>query len=68
METTWGIAAVWLGLAARGQPAIDPLRMSVALIEILVGIAAGNLAMLLNHYQIPGGIWLSSLELGAEAQ
>ncbi len=52
METTWGIAAVWLGLALVASLLSIRFRMSVALIEILVGIAAGNLAMLLNHYQI----------------
>ena len=31
--------------------------MSVALVEILVGIAAGNLAMLLDHYHVFGFHW-----------
>ena len=42
MELTWGIAAVWLGLALVASLLSIRFKMSVALVEILVGIAAGN--------------------------
>ena len=32
-------------------------NLSVALVEILVGIVAGNLALLLDHYQVFGLHW-----------
>jgi Kef-type K+ transport system membrane component KefB len=57
METTWGIAAVWLGLALVASLLSIRFKMSVALVEILVGIAAGNLAMLLDHYHLFGLHW-----------
>jgi len=57
METTWGIAAVWLGLALVASLLSIRFKMSVALVEILVGIVAGNLAMLLDHYHLFGLDW-----------
>ena len=57
MELTWGIAAVWLGLALVASLLSIRFKMSVALVEILVGIAAGNLALLLDHYHIFGFHW-----------
>ena len=52
MENPWGIAAVWLGLALIASLLSIRFKMSVALVEILVGIAAGNTAMLLDHYHV----------------
>jgi Kef-type K+ transport system membrane component KefB len=57
MELTWGIAAVWLGLALVASLLSIRFKMSVALVEILVGIAAGNLALLLDHYHALGFHW-----------
>jgi len=59
METswTWGIAAIWLGLALVASLLSIRLKMSVALVEILVGSAAGNLAHLLDHYHVFGLHW-----------
>lgn len=59
METswTWGIAAVWLGLALVASLLSIRFKMSVALVEILVGIAAGNLALLLDRYYVLGLHW-----------
>jgi Kef-type K+ transport system membrane component KefB len=57
METTWGIAAVWLGLALVASLLSIRFKMSVALVEILVGTAAGNLVLLLDHYQVFGLHW-----------
>jgi Kef-type K+ transport system membrane component KefB len=52
MELSWEIAAVWMGLALLASLISIRLKVSVALVEILVGIAAGNLAHLLDHYQV----------------
>ena len=57
MELTWGIAAIWLGLALVASLLSIRFKMSVALVEILVGIAAGNLALLLDHYHVFGLHW-----------
>ncbi|HQI28557.1 MAG TPA: cation:proton antiporter [Sedimentisphaerales bacterium] len=59
METswTWGIAAIWLGLALVASLLSIRFKMSVALVEILVGIVAGNLAHLLDHYHVFGLHW-----------
>jgi len=56
METswTWGIAAVWLGLALVASLLSIRFKMSVALVEILVGIVAGNLSLLLARYEVFG--------------
>jgi Kef-type K+ transport system membrane component KefB len=57
MESDWGIAALWLGLALLASLVAIRLKLSIALVEILVGIAAGNLALLLGHYQVFGVHW-----------
>ena len=57
MEGTWGIAAVWLGLALVASLLSIRFKMNVALVEILVGVAAGNLALLLDNYHVFGVHW-----------
>jgi hypothetical protein len=57
MELTWGIAAIWLGLALVASLLSIRFKMSVALVEILVGVVAGNLALLLEHYHLFGLHW-----------
>ena len=56
METswTWGIAAIWLGLALVASLLSIRFKMSVALVEILTGIVAGNLSLLLARYEFLG--------------
>ena len=56
-EISWGIAAVWMGLALLASFISIRFNLSVALVEILVGIAAGNLAMLLNQHHVFGLHW-----------
>ena len=56
-EISWGIAAVWMGLALLASFISIRFNLSVALVEILVGIAAGNLAMLLNQHHVFGLRW-----------
>jgi Kef-type K+ transport system membrane component KefB len=57
MESSWGIATVWMGLALLASFLSIRFKLSVALVEILVGIAAGNLALLLDHAQVFGLHW-----------
>jgi Kef-type K+ transport system membrane component KefB len=57
METSWGIAAAWMGLALIASFISIRYKLSVALVEILVGIAAGNLVALLGRYQVLGLRW-----------
>lgn len=57
MESSWGIATIWLGLALLASLISIRFKLSIALVEILVGIAAGNLALLLDHYQVFGLQW-----------
>jgi Kef-type K+ transport system membrane component KefB len=57
MESNWGVAAVWMGLALLASLLSIRFKLSVALVEILVGIAAGNLAHLLDYYHVLGLHW-----------
>ena len=57
MELTWGIAAIWLGLALVASLLSIRFKMSVALVEILVGVVAGNVVMLLDDYHLFGLHW-----------
>jgi Kef-type K+ transport system membrane component KefB len=44
VEINWGVAAVWIGLALLASLISIRFGLSVALVEILVGVVAGNLA------------------------
>jgi Kef-type K+ transport system membrane component KefB len=57
MESSWGIAALWMALALTASFLSIRFNLSVALVEILVGIGAGNAAHLLDHYQVLGRHW-----------
>jgi Kef-type K+ transport system membrane component KefB len=57
MENSWGIATVWMGLALLASFISIRFRLSVALVEILVGAAAGNLAILLDRNRAFGLHW-----------
>lgn len=57
MEQSWEIATVWMGLALLASFISIRYRLSVALVEILVGVAAGNLVLLLNRFHILGLRW-----------
>src|SRR5258708_2086207 len=57
MEIELGVAAIWVGLALIASLVAMRLRLSVALVEILVGVAAGNLALLLDNHQVFGLSW-----------
>jgi hypothetical protein len=57
MATDFRIAAVWVALAMIASLLACRLKQSVALIEILVGVAAGNLVLWLNNNQVFGVNW-----------
>lgn len=57
IENSWGIATVWMGLALLASFISIRFNLSVALVEILVGIAAGNLVLLLDHHHVFGLPW-----------
>jgi nucleotide-binding universal stress UspA family protein len=65
MENTLAIAAVWIGLALLASVLSVRLRLSVALVEILVGVAAGNLALLVDHFHALGRDWALPFDLKA---
>src|ERR1700757_2931427 len=58
LENIWFIAAVWMGLALIASLISIRTGISVALVEILVGVVAGNLAVGLEggtlHFSIAG--------------
>jgi Kef-type K+ transport system membrane component KefB len=58
LENSWGIAAIWMGLALVASFISIRFNLSVALVEILVGVAAGNVAMVLDHYHVLGLRWV----------
>ena len=57
MENIWAIAAIWVGLALVASLLSIRFKMSVALLEIIVGVVAGNFALLLEHYHLFGLHW-----------
>jgi Kef-type K+ transport system membrane component KefB len=57
MESDYRVAAVWIGLALVASLSAVRLKQSVALIEILVGVIAGNLAVYLTQQQALGFDW-----------
>lgn len=57
MESDYRIAAVWIVLALVASLTAVRLRQSVALVEILVGVVAGNLTVYLTQQQALGLDW-----------
>ncbi len=64
MESILATAAIWVGLALLASVLAIRLRLSVALVEILVGVAAGNLALLLENYHVFDWNWNQTLRAG----
>src|SRR5437667_1600391 len=63
-ENIWFIAAVWMGLALIGSMIAIRTGISVALVEILVGVIAGNLAVGLEGGTLHIGIAGTSTSTG----
>jgi hypothetical protein len=66
IENVWFIAATWMALALAASLISIWTGISVALIEILVGVAAGNLIHLqastrVDQFSGPAGQWRSYL-------
>jgi Kef-type K+ transport system membrane component KefB len=57
IENSWAIAAIWMGLALLASFISIRFNLSVALVEILVGTAAGNLVLFLDHQRVLGFRW-----------
>jgi Kef-type K+ transport system membrane component KefB len=57
MQNSWAIATVWMGLALLASFISIRLKLSTALVEILTGIAAGNLMLLLDRYHFLDFQW-----------
>jgi Kef-type K+ transport system membrane component KefB len=58
MEQNLAVAAVWMGLALLASLLAIRFRLSVALVEIMVGIVAANVAALLEFLQVGAGAGL----------
>src|SRR5438046_4929767 len=63
-ENIWFIAAVWMGLALIASLISNRTGISVALVEILVGVVAGNLAIGLEGGTLHVGIAGTSASVG----
>jgi Kef-type K+ transport system membrane component KefB len=57
VESDYRIAAIWIGLALTASLTAIRLKQSVALIEILVGVTAGNIALVLTQNHVLGMNW-----------
>src|SRR5438552_14817659 len=64
LENIWFIASVWMGLALIGSLISIRTGISVALVEILVGVIAGNLAVVLEGGTLHIGIAGTSTSTG----
>src|SRR5579864_2575255 len=60
MEISWGIAAIWVGLALVASLISIRFGLSVALVEILVGVLAGNVAHLFSG-ELKANEWIAFL-------
>ncbi len=63
-QNIWFIAAVWMGLALTGSLISIWTGISVALVEILVGVVAGNIAVGFEGGTLQIGIASATADLG----
>src|SRR6266496_3116347 len=63
MDNIWFIAAIWMGLAFVASLVSIRTGVSVALIEILVGVAAGNVAFGGEHHILKTTEWTNFLAM-----
>ena len=54
MENIYAIASLWLGLAVLSAIVANHLKISIALVEICVGILA---ATVMSHFYGPSCFW-----------
>jgi Kef-type K+ transport system membrane component KefB len=62
-DNIWFIAAIWMGLAFVASLISIRLGISVALIEILVGVAAGNISFGGEHHILKTTEWTNFLAM-----
>jgi Kef-type K+ transport system membrane component KefB len=63
MDNIWFIAAIWMGLAFVASLISIRTGISVALIEILVGVAAGNISFEGEHHILKTTEWTNFLAM-----
>src|SRR5947209_14211108 len=63
LENIWFIAAIWMGLALIASLISIRLGISVALIEILVGVVAGNISVGGDHHILKTTEWINFLAM-----
>ncbi len=63
MENVWYIAALWMGLAFLASLISIRTGISVALIEIVVGVAAGNISIGGEHHILKTTEWTNFLAM-----
>jgi Kef-type K+ transport system membrane component KefB len=63
MDNIWFVAAIWMGLAFLASLVSIRTGISVALIEILVGVAAGNISFGGEHHILKTTEWTNFLAM-----
>jgi Kef-type K+ transport system membrane component KefB len=63
MDNIWFIAAIWMGLAFAASLISIRLGISVALIEILLGVVAGNISFGGEHHILKTTEWTNFLAM-----
>ncbi|MBI4662988.1 MAG: cation:proton antiporter [Verrucomicrobia bacterium] len=63
LDNIWFIAAIWMGLAFLASLLSIRLGISVALVEILVGVAAGNLPLAEGQHLLKTTEWTNFLAM-----
>jgi len=63
LDNIWFIAAIWIGLAFLASIISIRVGISVALIEILVGVAAGNVSLADGHSILRSTDWTNFLAM-----
>src|SRR6266446_10075022 len=62
-DNIWFIAAIWMGLALLASLISIRLGISVALIEILVGVVVGNISLGDGHHILKTTEWINFLAM-----
>src|SRR6266568_1729269 len=63
MEKIWYLAAIWMGLAFLASLISIRTGISVALIEIVVGVIAGNIHSGAEHHLLKTTEWINFLAM-----
>ena len=63
MENIWYVAAIWMGLAFVASLISIRTGISVALIEIVVGVIVGNISFGGDHHVLKTTEWINFLAM-----